>query len=113
MKRLAVLGMLLSTLSVEAAFAQAKTNAPDLVVGAARAMVERIKIHGSSLEKNLEGDAGLRTGTAQLHDMLDSYGIANSFEVYPGTHVSSIAFRFQDYVLPFFGRTLYFEQSSR
>ena len=56
---------------------------------------------------------GLRTGTAQLHDMLDSYGIANSFEVYPGTHVSHIAFRFQDYVLPFFGRTLSFEQSSR
>jgi len=56
---------------------------------------------------------GLRTGATQLHDMLDSYGIANSFEVYPGTHVSNIAFRFQDYVLPFFGRTLSFEQSSR
>jgi enterochelin esterase-like enzyme len=56
---------------------------------------------------------GLRAGTAQLHDMLDSYGITNSFEVYPGTHVSNIAFRFQDYVMPFFGRTLSFDQSSR
>jgi enterochelin esterase-like enzyme len=52
---------------------------------------------------------GLRTTTAQLHDMMDSYGIANSFEIYPGTHVSNVAFRFQDNVLPFFSRTLSFE----
>jgi enterochelin esterase-like enzyme len=50
----------------------------------------------------------LRTDTAKLHDMLDSYGIANSFEIYQGTHVSHVAFRFQDYVLPFFSRTLVF-----
>jgi enterochelin esterase-like enzyme len=54
---------------------------------------------------------GLRTDTGKLHDMLDSYGIANSFEIYPGTHVSNVAFRFQDYVLPFFGRTLSFDQA--
>jgi enterochelin esterase-like enzyme len=52
----------------------------------------------------------LRTATGQLHDMMDSYGIANSFEIYPGTHVSNVAFRFQDNVLPFFSRTLSFEQ---
>jgi S-formylglutathione hydrolase FrmB len=52
----------------------------------------------------------LRTTTAQLHDMMDSYGIANSFEIYSGTHTSHVAFRFQDYVLPFFGRNLSFEQ---
>ena len=50
----------------------------------------------------------LRTDTGKLHDMLDSYGIANSFEIYPGTHTSNVAFRFQDYVLPFFSRTLSF-----
>jgi enterochelin esterase-like enzyme len=50
----------------------------------------------------------LRTDTGKLHDMLDSYGIANSFEVYPGTHTSNVAFRFQDHVLPFFSRTLSF-----
>jgi len=50
----------------------------------------------------------LRTDTGKLHDALDSYGIANSFEIYPGTHVSHVAFRFQDYVLPFFSRTLVF-----
>jgi enterochelin esterase-like enzyme len=56
---------------------------------------------------------GLRTDTGKLHDLLDSYGIANTFEIYPGTHVSNVAFRFQDYVLPFFGRTLSFDQASR
>jgi S-formylglutathione hydrolase FrmB len=50
----------------------------------------------------------LRTDTGKLHGVMDSYGIANSFEIYPGTHVSNVAFRFQDYVLPFFSRTLAF-----
>jgi S-formylglutathione hydrolase FrmB len=50
----------------------------------------------------------LRTDTGKLHDMLDSYGIANSFEIYSGTHTSNVAFRFQDYVLPFFSKTLSF-----
>lgn len=51
---------------------------------------------------------GLRTDTAKLHDLMDSYGIANSFTIYPGTHTSNVAFRFQDFVLPFFGRNLSF-----
>lgn len=49
---------------------------------------------------------GLKDDTRKLHEMLDRYGIANSFEVYPGTHVSNVAYRFQDNVLPFFGRHL-------
>jgi len=56
---------------------------------------------------------GLRTDTGKLHDLMDSYGIANSFESYPGTHVSNVAFRFQDYVLPFFSRTLSFDPAPR
>jgi len=51
---------------------------------------------------------GLRTDTGKLHDMMDSYGIANSFTIYPGTHTSNVAFRFQDFVLPFFSRNLSF-----
>ena len=51
---------------------------------------------------------GLRVDAGKLHDVLDSYGIQNSFEVYSGTHTSNVAFRFQDYVLPFFSRTLAF-----
>jgi beta-glucosidase len=49
---------------------------------------------------------GLREDTAKLHEALDKYGIANTFEVYRGTHTSAVADRFQNHVLPFFGRTL-------
>lgn len=56
---------------------------------------------------------GLRVDAGKLHDILDSYGIQNSFEIYPGTHTSNVAFRFQDHVMPFFSRTLSFEPPSR
>ena len=36
------------------------------------------------------------TDTAKLHDVLDKYGIANSFEIYPGTHTSAVADRFPE-----------------
>jgi S-formylglutathione hydrolase FrmB len=56
---------------------------------------------------------GLRFDTAKLHDVLDQYGIANTFEVYPGTHTSDVAVRFQEHVIPFFSRTLSFETARR
>ncbi len=49
---------------------------------------------------------GLRAGAAKLHEILDSYGIANSFEIYPGTHTSAVADRLQNHVIPFFGKNL-------
>jgi enterochelin esterase-like enzyme len=49
---------------------------------------------------------GLRAGAAKLREILDTYGISNSFEVYPGTHTSAVAVRIQNYVLPFFGKNL-------
>jgi enterochelin esterase-like enzyme len=49
---------------------------------------------------------GLRVGAAKLHDILDSYGIANSFETYQGTHTSAVAIRFQNFVMPFFSKNL-------
>jgi enterochelin esterase-like enzyme len=49
---------------------------------------------------------GLRVDTGKLHDVLDKYGIANSFELYQGTHTSAVAIRFQNYVLPFFSKNL-------
>ncbi len=49
---------------------------------------------------------GLRVDTTKLHDILDKYGIANSFEVYSGTHTSAVADRFQNHVMPFFGKNL-------
>jgi len=48
----------------------------------------------------------LRVDAGKLHDALDSYGIANSFEIYKGTHTSAVADRFQNHVLPFFSRNL-------
>jgi enterochelin esterase-like enzyme len=51
---------------------------------------------------------GLRAGAAKLHEILDSYGVANTFDVYPGTHTSAVAIRFQNYVLPLFSKNLCF-----
>ncbi len=56
---------------------------------------------------------GLRVDAGKLHDVLDKYGIANSFEVYPGTHTSNVADRFQNDVLPFFGQNLCFQAGCR
>ncbi len=49
---------------------------------------------------------GLRAGAKELHEVLDNYGIANTFEIYSGTHTSAIAVRFQDFVMPFFSKNL-------
>jgi enterochelin esterase-like enzyme len=51
----------------------------------------------------------LRFDARKLHEILDSYGIRNRFTMYPGTHTSAVAYRFQDHVLPFFSRHLCFE----
>jgi S-formylglutathione hydrolase FrmB len=51
---------------------------------------------------------GLRTDTAELHRILDTYGIENSFDLYSGDHVSAVADRMQNHVLPFFSRHLAF-----
>lgn len=56
---------------------------------------------------------GLRVDTAKLHDVLDKYGIANSFEIYHGTHTSAVADRFQNHVLPFFSQNLCFKEGCR
>jgi enterochelin esterase-like enzyme len=52
---------------------------------------------------------GLRGDTAKLHDVLDKYGITNSFEVYEGTHTSKVADRVQNHVIPFFSQNLCFQ----
>jgi hypothetical protein len=49
---------------------------------------------------------GLRFDTIKLHEVLDNYGVANSFETYHGTHTSAVADRFQNHVMPFFSRNL-------
>ena len=55
----------------------------------------------------------LRIDSGRLHEVLDKYGIANGFEVYPGTHTSKVADRFQNHVLPFFSQNLCFRAGCR
>lgn len=52
---------------------------------------------------------GLRIDAAELHRIMDSYGIANAFEIYSGNHTSAVADRFQNHVMPFFGKNLSFD----
>jgi len=53
------------------------------------------------------GDQDTIVPTASaLHKELDSYAIANQFEIYSGTHTSRVAERFESTVLPFFGGIL-------
>jgi len=56
---------------------------------------------------------GLRTDAGKLHDVLDTNGIVNSFEVYEGTHTSKVADRFQNHVIPFFSQNLCFQKDCR
>ena len=55
----------------------------------------------------------LRFDATRLHNILDNYGIANSFEIYSGTHTSAVADRFQNHVLPFFSKNLCFTADCR
>jgi enterochelin esterase-like enzyme len=48
----------------------------------------------------------LKVDAGKLHDALDQYGIVHRFEIYPGTHTSAVADRFQNHVIPFFSRNL-------
>src|SRR6185369_5928409 len=56
---------------------------------------------------------GLRVDAGKLHEAFDKYGITNSFEIYPGTHTSRVADRFQNHVLPFFSQNLSFKASCK
>ncbi len=51
---------------------------------------------------------GLRFDATKLHNIMDSYGITNGFEIYHGTHTSAVADRFQNHVMPFFSQNLCF-----
>jgi enterochelin esterase-like enzyme len=55
---------------------------------------------------------GLRVDTGKLHDVLTTYAITHDFEIYAGTHTSHVAVRFQEHVVPFFSRTLSFDEAS-
>lgn len=56
---------------------------------------------------------GLRVDAGKLHEILDQYGVANTFEIYSGTHTSAVADRFQNGVMPFFSKNLCFEKACK
>lgn len=56
---------------------------------------------------------GLRFDATKLHNILDNYGVPNSFEIYSGTHTSAVADRFQNHVMPFFSGNLCFTENCR
>jgi enterochelin esterase-like enzyme len=66
-----------------------------------------------AIDMDVGDQDGLRVDAGKLHDVLDKYGIANSFEVYPGTHTSAVADRFQNHVMPFFSKNLCFQVSCK
>ena len=55
---------------------------------------------------------GLRIDSGKLHDVFDKYGIANSFQIYSGTHTSAVADRFQNHVMKFFSDNLCFKSDN-
>lgn len=86
-----------------------------LATGAANAPLDFIDQYIDNLRQyraisiDVGDQDGLRTDTAKLHDVLDKYGIPNSFELYSGTHTSAVADRFQNHVMPFFSKNLSFQ----
>ncbi|WKL57730.1 alpha/beta fold hydrolase [Asticcacaulis sp. ZE23SCel15] len=54
---------------------------------------------------------GLKTDTEALHKILSDYGITDSYQLYDGDHVSGVADRFQNHVLPFFDKNLSFDSA--
>ena len=49
---------------------------------------------------------GLTKDATSLHEALDAFGVANSFEVYEGGHADRIAARFPVKILPYFAQHL-------
>jgi enterochelin esterase-like enzyme len=69
------------------------------------------RYHGIALDV---GDQdGLKNDTGKLHEVMGTYGIENSFEIYSGTHTSAVADRFQNHVMPFFSSNLCFAAGCR
>lgn len=67
--------------------------------------IDNLKQYGA-IALDVGDEDGLRFDTIKVHQILDIYGIQNSFEIYHGTHTSAVAVRIQEHVIPFFSRNL-------
>ena len=82
-----------------------------LTVNAPLALVEQCIGNGKqyrAISMDVGDQDGLRFDATKLHEVLDRYGIVNGFTIYPGTHTSAVADRFQNFVMPFFSKNLCF-----
>ena len=66
-----------------------------------------------AISMDVGDEDGLRFDATKLHSIMDSYGVANGFEIYHGTHTSAVADRFQNHVMPFFSKNLCFTAGCR
>jgi S-formylglutathione hydrolase len=66
------------------------------------------KLHAIAFDAGAQ-DAGIAATVKTLDEKLTSLGIAHTFEIYEGTHVSRIAERLELKTLPFFSKELSFE----
>jgi hypothetical protein len=82
--------------------AKCAANAPLAVVDQ---YIDNLKEYQAIAEDVGDQDA-FPFDTQKLHEMLESYGIRNSYQMYHGTHTSAVADRFQNHVIPFFSRNL-------
>ena len=55
-------------------------------------------------------DRGIAPTATEVHRILEQYGVAHEYGIYPGNHISNVHLRIKTTVLPFFARTLAFEK---
>jgi S-formylglutathione hydrolase len=65
------------------------------------------KMHAIAMDAG-DKDEGIAATVRTLDQILTSYGIPHTFEIYPGNHVSGIAGRMETKALPFFSKNLSF-----
>ena len=52
----------------------------------------------------------LLSDNERMHELLDQFGVAHSYELYEGDHTNRVAERFEQHLLPFFSEQLTFEE---
>jgi S-formylglutathione hydrolase len=70
------------------------------------------KMHAIAMDAG-DKDEPIATTVRTLDQVLTSYGISHTFEIYPGNHISGIADRVETKTLPFFSKNLSFGPGTR
>ncbi len=79
-------------------------NAPLVMVDQYSANLRRYR----AIAMDVGDEDSLRTDAKRLHQRMAELGVTSDFQVYPGDHGNRVGQRFQNHVLPFFGRVLAF-----